>query len=250
MKNNVAYNSVPREVLASTDVLEIIFKDRLNYSTLVSAAIDHGLQTPIVIIKGLAEILLRNPDQDPRENLKKISREADHILKLLAAMSFVAPIEPVQMQNLSLREVVDRVVIYFEKRCLENGISLKVTISNNIRVEADPNRLKSILISLLQNAVDSFENIPAAAPRSILIHTQNHNERLDLVISDTGSGMTTQVQDHVINKIFLGKAEKEHLESHLGLALAQKMSNDLGVKLGLVSEREKGTSFTLSFPKK
>ena len=249
MKNNGTYDTIPAEVMASTDILEIIFKDRLNYSTLVSAAVDHGLHTPIVIIKGLAEILLRDPDQDPRENLKKISREADHILKLLTAMTFVAPIEPVQMQNLSLREMVDRVVIYFEKRCLENGISLTVNISQNIRVEADPNRLKSILISLLQNAVDSFDNVPAAAPRSILIHTQSHDERLDLVISDTGSGMTSQVQDNVVNKIFLDKAEKHHLESHLGLALAQKMSNDLGIKLGLVSEKEKGTSFTLSFPK-
>lgn len=250
MKNIKAYNTVPTEAMANKDVLEIIFRDRLNYSTLVSAAIDHGLHTPIVIIKGLAEILLRNPDQDPHENLKKISKEADHILKLLAAMTFVAPIEPVQMQNLSLRDVVDRVVIYFEKRCLENGISLKVNINQNLRVEADPNRLKSILISLLQNAVESFEHVAASAPRSILVHTQSHDGRLDLVVSDTGSGMTSQMQDNVINKIFVDKTENQHLESHLGLALAQKMSNDLGVKLGVVSEDKKGTSFTLSFPKK
>ena len=82
MKNNGTYDTIPAEVMASTDILEIIFKDRLNYSTLVSAAVDHGLHTPIVIIKGLAEILLRDPDQDPRENLKKILKFIIYIVIL------------------------------------------------------------------------------------------------------------------------------------------------------------------------
>ncbi len=249
MKSNVAL--VPTaENKGNADLLEIIFQERLKYSALVSSAIDHGLHTPMIIIKGLAEMCLRNPDQDPRPNLKKISKEAEHILKLLSAMSVVASTEPLQMQNFSLRSVIDRVVIFFEKRCLENGISIKIDVVDNERVEADPHRLRNILISLLQNAVDSFENVPPSAPRSIHIHTQNHDGRLDLVISDTGSGIDPHIQEQVVNKVLHGKPEASMPNTYLGLSLAKKMSDDMGYKLGYVTGKNKGTSFSVSIPRR
>jgi len=250
MKNNEALKVPTIGSKENADLLEIIFQERLKYSALVSSAIDHGLHTPMIIIKGLAEMCLRNPDQDPRPNLKKISNEAEHILKLLSAMSIVSSTEPLQMQNLCLRNIIDRAIVFFEKRCLENGISIKIDVSDSVRVEGDPDRLRNILISLLQNAVDSFENIPPTAARSIMIHTQTHNDRLDLVISDTGGGIDPQIQKHVVDKILFGQAEASQHNTYLGLALAKKMSDDMGIKLVYVTGKDKGTSFSVSFPKK
>lgn len=246
MKNSLVLGTPINE---NADLLEIIFQERLKYSALVSSAIDHSLHTPVIIIKGLAEMCLRNPEQDPLPILKKISREAEHILKLLTAMNVTRTPDPIQMQNLSLRETIDRVLIFFEKRCLENGISIKIDVNSAVRVEADPHRLRNVLISLLQNAVDSFDHVSASAPRSILIHTQNHDGRVDLVISDTGSGISTEMQEQVINQILSGKIKENQQRTYLGLALAKKMSDDMGIKLGFVTEQKKGTSFTVSFPK-
>lgn len=249
MKSNLALQQSTTTNQGPTNVLEIIFRERLKYSALVSSAIDHGLHTPLIIIKGLAEMSLRQPDQDPRANLRKISNEADQLLKLLSNMSFVATAEPLQIQNISLRTAVDGVVIFFEKRCLHDGISLKVDVPENIRIEADPHRLNHILISLIQNAVDSFDNMSPSAPRSIVLHTQNHEGRLDLVISDTGTGIEPHIQEKVVDKILMEKSEGTSLNSYLGLALAKKMADDVGAKIRYVTEKQKGTSFTVSFPK-
>lgn len=230
------------------EILEVIFRDRLRYAALLSAAVDHELHTPLVIIRGLAESLLRKPGSNEQARLQEISREAEHLLKILDAMSFVSPADPIQMQNVSLKEKINQVVVFFEKSCLEKGISIRVDVEDHLRIESEPNRLKSILIALMQNAVDSFKDMSGNELKSVTIHARNNKEHLHLIISDTGEGMSIESQNHINNEIFSNR-KNLNLKSHMGLTLAQKMANDLKIKLAFVSEKSRGTTFTLTFVK-
>ena len=234
----------------NSELVEIIFRDRMKYLSLLSSAVVNELQTPLVIIRGLAESLLRNSMQSPTANLREISKESEHLLKILEAMAFVSTsVEKVQMQNLSLRNVIDQVVVYFEQTCLDQGISLRTDIADHLRVESEPNRLKSILIALMNNAIDSFGHDSKTENKSITIHTQGDEKFLHLIISDTGVGMCPIIQDRILQGLFFNTLDGQH-KSGLGLALAQKMATDLNIELGFVSEEQRGTSFTLSFSKK
>lgn len=230
------------------EMLEIIFQDRVRYSSLHSAAVNHELQTPLVIIRGLAESLLRNQIKDPQAHLREIANEADRLLKVLDAMVFIPPPEPFQMQNISLRSIIEQVIIFFEKTCLEKGISLQIDVAEHLRVEAEPSRLKSILSALIQNAIESFEDKPKTETKNITIHAQDAADGLHLSISDTGSGISNEIQKKIVEEIF----ERRNIlpiKLGLGLAFAKKLANDLNIKLGFVSEKFRGTNFTLTFKK-
>ena len=232
----------------NNDLVEIIFRDRMKYLSLLSSAVVHELHTPLVIIRGLAESLLRSSAQNSNANLKEIAKESENILKILEAMAFVSTsVDKIKLQNLSLKELVDQAVIFFEQKCLEKGISLRLEIEDHLRIETEPNRLKSILIAVMNNAIESFNNLPADKIRSISIHSQNDKKNLHLIIADTGTGMCADLQDRVLKGMPLDFTDKQQVTG-LGLALAQKMALDLKIELSFFSEETKGTSFTLSFP--
>lgn len=247
MKNSRA-NQIQNEFIKTEDVLDIIFYDRLKYASFLSDALDHELITPLVIIRGLTESLLRHPEQNPQANLREISRETENLLKILEAMSFVEPSDQLKIQSVPLRKVVDQAIIFFEKTCLEKGISMRVEVDDDLIVESEPNRLKSILVSLIQNAVESFENKSSRELKSITVHVQNTSDQLHLIISDTGVGMSHEAQTYITNDVFLNRKPLE-INVNLGLALAHKIAKDLMHKLSFVSEKLRGTSFTLTFLK-
>ena len=231
-----------------SDILDLIYRDRIRCTTLISAATYHELYTPLVIIRGLAESLLRQLDRDPHAHLLEISKEAKNLLKTLEAMSFQKPPEKLKLQNISLRAVAEQSIIFFEKTCLEKGISIRLEIDEHLQVFAEPVRLKSIIISLLENAVDSFENQKLTPLKSITIHAENSNDGVHLIISDTGTGISTENQFKIRQELAKGPAAMD-LNQYLSLALAKKLADDLEINLSFFSEKEQGTSFTLSFAK-
>jgi signal transduction histidine kinase len=247
MKNSLKQENSRSLEYSVEELLEIVFQDRVHYAAMHSAAVNHELHTPLVIIRGLAESLLKRAVQNPQKHLREIADEADHLLKILDKMVYRPPVEPFHKQNISLLEAIDQVLVFFEKVCLEQGISIRVDVDESLRVESEPNRLKSILGALIQNAVESFEDKKIGTARIITIHAQEAKDGLHLMISDTGRGISDEVQKKIVEEIFKQKNISTH--SGLGLALAKKIANDLDIKMGFVSEKLHGTNFTLTFKK-
>ncbi len=231
------------------EFLNLIFRDRIRCTTLISAATHHELYTPLVIIRGLAESLIRNPDLDPKAHLREISKEADQLLKVLDAMNFKNPGEEVRLQNILLRKVAEESILFFEKVCLEKGISIRLEIDEHLHVYAEPVRLKSIIIALIENAVDSFANQKITPIKSITIHADSSNDAVHLIVSDTGTGISLENQ-FIIQQQLAKSPVAMDINHFLSLALARKLADDLGIKMSFVSEKARGTSFTLSFIKK
>lgn len=229
------------------EILEFIFRDRMEHLGLMSSALVHELRTPLTIIQGRAQSLLQNVASNDQKGVQEIAVECQHLLSLLESMTFVTPETPVlEMKELDLKKAVDDVLIFFEKSCLEKGISLRAEVPRGLNVHSEINRLKSILMSLLNNAVESFDKSSPDQVKNILIHTHVEGRLLHLIISDTGAGMTVDVQNKILKNLFFS-SKPGQTGSGLGLSLAQKMANDLKIALSFVTEVHRGTSFTLSF---
>jgi signal transduction histidine kinase len=227
-------------------MMEIIFRDRMEHLSLMSSALVHELYTPLIIIRGRVEGLLRHPEQNVDQGLKEVSAECQHLLKLLESLTFMASSDArIKISNMCLKSIVDDVLILFEKICLDRGISLTVDIPDTLRIDTEPDRLKNILISLLSNAMESFDRMAKGGIRNVLIHTQQDRKKVHLIISDTGSGMSPTIQSRILKSEFF--STKSHQGLGVGLVLAQKIANDLKIGLSFISQEGQGTTFTLSF---
>ncbi len=247
MKNS----SNPNKTFPQTspnELMEYVFQDRMEHLRLLSSALINEIHTPLIIIRGRAESLLRNHGQDTQTGLREISQECQHLLKLLESMAFVGPRSgDLKMHNLPLKKIVNDVLVFFEKACLDKGIVIQSEIPDNIRVESEPDRLKNIIISLISNAVDSFDKADPDNVRSIFIHTQKDAKNLHLIVSDTGCGMSLLTQARIFQETFFS-TKSGNQSSGMGLLLAQKMAQDLKIDINFVSEEGKGSSFSLDFP--
>lgn len=230
------------------NVLDIFFRDRMRSAALQAAALNHELYTPLTIIKGMAENLIKNPEQNVHHHLKEIVAEANKLLRVLENLSFASSREGLKKQKTSLRQLVSQTVLFFEKSCLEKGISVQVDVDENIIIETEPYRFKSILGALLQNAIESFDGTRAVGTKSITLHVQENKKSLVLIVSDTGRGISDEVQKK-IRADALSNLENFELGTSLGLALANYVAKDLQIDLDFVSEKNVGTSFSLTFLK-
>ncbi len=246
---NVKVKNAFSTLEGGNDTLELIFRDRIRCSALMSAATYHELYTPLVIIRGLAESLMRKSESAFHSYLLEISKEAEQLLKNLEAMNFKDPGENPKVQNILLRPVVEQSVIFFKKVCLEKGISVRLEIDRHLHVLSEPTRLKSIIISLLEFAVDSFSNQKMTRVKSITIHAEGTDDAVHLIVSDTGEGISIENQQKMTEELAKGAALMD-LNHFLSLAMTKKISDALGITMNFVSEKARGTSFTLSFPKK
>ncbi len=230
------------------NMLELIFKDRLRYASLHSAAINNELQTPLIIIQGLVDNLLKGGVKNPEKQLREIAEETRRLIAALERLVFIHPVEPFEMKKFSIRNAIDDVLKFFEKEFLEKGISIRIDADTKLHINSDPNRLKSILSALIQNAIESFDENQKKESKSISIHAFEENDGFHLSISDTGQGISKDLQKKIIEDIFINRNVMP-VRLGLGLALAKKVANDLDIAIGFVSEESRGTNFTLTFKK-
>lgn len=242
-------NSFKTVSFSASDVLDIIFRDRMRSEILQASALNHEFHTPLTIIKGLAENLLRNPHHSPEENTRKIVNETDKLLKALDMLNtLIYSGNDGQIKKVSLRDLTIQSTSFFEKLCLEKGISIQVDIDEQIYVTTKPYKFKSMLGAIVQNAIESFSNIGHRGTKSVTFHASENEDGILLNISDTGVGMSDEDQTKIREENFTN-FKKFEIANGLGLALAHYIAHDLRICLDFFSEKNRGTNVTIAFAK-
>ncbi len=140
-------------------------------------------------------------------------------------------------------------MVFNQSFAKEHGVVIKAYVEENLpKLKTDIFRLKQILINLITNAI-KYSHKGNKVEISV---SQNNQQQLQITISDSGIGMTTQEikmalsgQGKQINKSTLNKP----IDSHgLGMPIVKQLVELLGVKMEIESVREKGTKIMLYFP--
>lgn len=234
--------------LKVNNILDIFFRDRMRSAALQAAALNHEFYTPLSIIKGIAEKVLKNPDQNMQNHLQAIVNESSRLLKELEKLSILTLPDYSKRHKVSLHHLVQETISFYENIFLKQGISVQLDIDDSIAIEVEPFRFKTIISALLQNSIESFESINKVVGKSITVHTQQNESQLFLILSDNGQGISEDRQRYIRSDI-LTNIENFLTGSQIGLAMACHLSEELQIDFDFVSEKHFGTSFTLTFKK-
>ena len=105
------------------------------------------------------------------------------------------------------------------------------------------NKLLQIFINIIQNAVQ------ASKPEDVVqVVIKEASEDVIVSISDKGHGMNTKVLDKIFDPFFSTKPEGEG--TGLGLAISLGLIKELQCEIDVKSKENKGTTFTLTLPRK
>ncbi len=213
-------------------------KERLALLGEMAAILAHEIRNPIGSIKGFAQFLLEREgkDQEEREFLQTMVEECVRLEKLVQDLLHYAREEHLSLTTFSLGDLVEECLKVLDTR---EGVEIKVQIPPTLTLKSDRDKMKQILLNLLENSLEAMEH------GTITVRAREKGEKVILEIQDQGSGMTREVQERMFQPFFTTKSQG----TGLGMAIVKKLTDQLAGKVEVKSTPGKGTTFTITLPR-
>ena len=202
----------------------------------------HEIKTPLIAIGGLVSQFSRNlPNDDPdRKKLNLVIQEAARLESMVNEMlEFGKPIE-LRLTKIKLNEIVCDSVDLTQGIAKNTGVAIKSDLDASLPLlMIDAPKFKQVLLNLITNAVQA-----SPAGERVLVKTHLIKKRVQIEVSDSGSGIKEADQEIVFSPFFSTKRGG----TGLGLAIVKKIVEAHGGKVSFRSNPEMGVTFVVQLP--
>jgi PAS domain S-box-containing protein len=209
----------------------------------------HDLRTPLNAILGFAQLLgAESLAEGQRECVQQISKGGRHLLELINEVLDIARIETGRLslspEPVLVGEIVGHAADLIAPLARERNITLIVEADAKAdrAVMADRQRLNQILLNLLSNAV-KYNRIGGRVTLGI---ADPGPGRTRIVVTDTGAGIPRKKLKLLFQPFERLGAEMTGIEgTGLGLTLARGLAEAMGGSVGVESQIDKGSVFSV-----
>ncbi|MBI5085495.1 MAG: HAMP domain-containing protein [Acidobacteria bacterium] len=237
-------------VLVIEDTSEILKAQKAAAWHEVARRIAHELKNPLTPIALSSERILRQLDraQAPpevqrviRECCATIGREVESVKTLVDEFSQFARWPAAQPVPSDLNTVVEEGLAVFDGRL--EGVQLHCSLAPNLPpVSLDREQFKRVIVNLVDNAAEAMRDVPL---KELSVETQAAGgDMVELVIADTGCGITTEDKE----KLFLPYFSTKQRGTGLGLAIASHIVAEHGAHIRVVDNHPAGARFIIELP--
>ena len=215
------------------------------------ARMSHELRTPLNSVIGFSSLLLRTSrarlEAKELEFLERIKSNGTHLLTLINDILDLSKIEAGRMQlevmPVGINQLVRECVAMLEPQA-RPGVQLRMELPDDEHViDTDGSRLRQVLINLAGNAL-KFTN-SGSVTVALRLNGLGVPERLEVI--DTGVGIPENRQQAIFEPF--EQADNSTARSHggtgLGLAICRQLCALMGMRLSLVSQPGRGSTFTV-----
>lgn len=209
----------------------------------LAAGVAHEIRNPLSSIKGLARYFAeRAPaDGEAHQLALVMAREADRLNRVVSELLELVRPAHLKYQSVDLNEVITHSLQLVSQDAASRAISLKFIAQPALcRIQADPDRLKQVLLNLYLNAIHAIgrDGVITVAVREC------GDGRVKVSVADSGKGMTAEQLQAIFTPYFTTKADG----TGLGLAVVQNIVEQHGGTIDAESTPGKGALFTLYLP--
>lgn len=212
------------------------------------SSISHELRTPLTAIKGW--VITLDDSQTDKDTLKMglniIEKETDRLVNMVEELLDFSILSSGKMtlnkKEVSIKAISDYIDVYMSARARRENKRLNINLdSENKKIYVDIDRIKQVLINLLDNAFKFTE-----AEGTISISFTAVEGSLKIVVQDDGSGITKEDLPRVKEKFYKGKNAKS--KNGIGLSICDEIVKLHNGEIFIESEEGKGTSVTVILP--
>ena len=215
----------------------------------------HELKTPLTVILANTDIVTSHPDETVESQSKWLSYirdESVRMTELVNNMMFLAKNDSAEQKliknEVSLSDVVWNSVLPFESVAFEKGKTLVSDIAPDMVVIGDEKKLRQLIVILIDNALKYANDYG-----TISVNLTSVQGKIKLYVRNTTDTAIPQDKiKHLFDRFYRVDSSRARQEGGygLGLAIAKMIAYEHGATIKVSSSVEKGTMFTVTFPKK
>jgi PAS domain S-box-containing protein len=215
------------------------------------ANMSHELRTPLNAISGFAQLLLNAPQlpEEQRDHVRRIVRGGDYLLTLINDILDLSKIEvgriELHPENLDLANFFRDVAEMIQLRAEQKGLTFEYQGDASLpgRVQADPKRLRQVLLNLLGNATKFTDS------GFVRLTAQYQSDQLVLVIEDSGPGISPQDMPRIFDPfVQTGEDQYKSQGTGLGLSITHRIVKLMEGTIKADSKLGQGTRFEVRLP--
>ncbi|MCC7385177.1 MAG: HAMP domain-containing histidine kinase [Deltaproteobacteria bacterium] len=213
----------------------------------LSASIAHEIRNPITAAKSLVQQMGEDPASTENVEYAKIAlEELDRVERSISHLLRYAREEALQLQDVSLTEIVDSALESFRDRLSKTGTRIVRDHDGPGRFRGDPEKLRRVVINLIGNALDALEEGPTPSPEIRISSGQNlAGTELWLSVRDNGPGIPEEKRSKIFSPFYTSKTSG----TGLGLAISKKLVDAHGGTIEVKSEPGLYSELVLTFPR-
>ncbi len=222
--------------------------DQLKDQFMITAS--HELRTPLTAVQGYLELLAQYDDVLPpdqrQEFFQKAQRGCDELVLLLGNVMDASQLEletglrPAHIERVSVREMIQSVADLIEPHAVQQRREVRLDIPVHLSVQADPGRLRQVLLNLSINALKYSEpGTPIVfSARAVMDSVPT----VVISVIDKGKGIAPQDQALLFQRFF--RLERDVNSpvrgTGLGLYISRRLIEGMGGKIGVESSGIEG----------
>jgi signal transduction histidine kinase/ligand-binding sensor domain-containing protein/DNA-binding response OmpR family regulator len=222
--------------------------------------VSHEFRTPLtLILSPLEKIIKQVPDEEQKQQLNLVQRNAKRLLNLVNQLLDFRKIE---VQEMKLHPAIGDIIAFSQDVCnsfmdIADKKNIRLSFLSNIEqleIYFDKDKLEKILFNLLSNAFKYTQD--GGDVNVVMTYSEPSNNEVDgtvaIEVKDTGIGIPADKQEKIFERFFQTDVPESMVNQGTGIGLAitkefVKLHNGV---ITIKSEPEKGTCFTVLLPAK
>lgn len=239
------YNLLVDEL--ETSLRKLAESERENAWSEMARQVAHEIKNPLTPIKLQVQLLQRAYNEGDRHDFKErldrfaelLGGQIDRLAHIAGAFSQFAQWQKPQLQEVYPAQIVRQTLELFKA---DEKITFRTEIppqNEKIRIYADSGFLEQILINLIRNAVQAFEEAQTLNPEIRLGIEESPDGICTLYVADNGPGIRTENRERIFEPRFTTRSTG----AGLGLAICRRLAESMNAEIALSVVQP--TTFTL-----
>lgn len=232
---------------------QLVHRNAARSITAMGAMLAHEVKNPLSGIRGAAQLLELNADDDDRQLTRLICDEADRIVKLVDRIEMFSDTRPLERTAVNIHEVLSHVRLLSKSAYGKNVTFIEKYDPSLPEVYGNRDLLVQAFLNLVKNAAEAIGKqsgeiiLKTSYQQGVRMRLFGGKGRMDLpmlvTIEDNGPGIPEDLHEHLFDPFVSTKAGGKGL----GLALVSKVIEEHGGVIEFTSQ-PRLTKFSVSLP--
>ena len=221
---------------------ELVRKEQLAAVGSLAAGVAHEINNPTAIIRGNGEILMRklSAESSAREEVSEILKNTERISHITQNMLIFAREQPINPEEVQINQLLLDVLSQVSHQAPCDKIEFVRQLAPELPLLAgDKIKLRQVLNNLVLNAIQAMEG-----EGTLTVATELKKERIEVRISDSGPGISTELKGRIFNPFFTTK----NAGTGLGLSVSYGIVQAIGGGIDVESLPGQGATFIVRMP--